>query len=105
MCSECVPSQTHHILTGANIFTSNFFTSKLNAQPEERRYFPKAVKSPCAALVSEDQLSDIQREAHCHCTRKDMAPSTEAVGRISHLPKADGSATFLHGGFAIEASV
>ncbi|KAF4342611.1 RRP46-like protein [Fusarium beomiforme] len=34
-----------------------------------------------------------------------MAPSAEPAAEISHLPKADGSATFSYGGYAVIAAV
>ncbi|CAM1507061.1 Fc.00g067020.m01.CDS01 [Cosmosporella sp. VM-42] len=34
-----------------------------------------------------------------------MSPSTEPTAQLSHLPKADGSATFSYGGYAVVASV
>ncbi|KAJ4207757.1 exosome non-catalytic core subunit rrp46 [Fusarium falciforme] len=34
-----------------------------------------------------------------------MAPSAEPTAELSHLPKADGSATFSYGGYAIVAAV
>ena len=34
-----------------------------------------------------------------------MAPSAEPTADLSHLPKADGSATFSYGGYAVVAVV
>ena len=34
-----------------------------------------------------------------------MAPSAEPTAELSHLLKADGSATFSYGGYAVVASV
>jgi exosome complex component RRP46 len=34
-----------------------------------------------------------------------MAPSAEPTAELSHLPKADGSAAFSYGGYAIVAAV
>lgn len=34
-----------------------------------------------------------------------MAPSAEPAAELSHLSKADGSATFSHGGFTVTAAV
>ena len=34
-----------------------------------------------------------------------MAPSGEPVAELSHLPKADGSATFSYCGYTVTASV
>lgn len=34
-----------------------------------------------------------------------MAPAAEPVAQLSHLPKADGSATFSYCGFTVTAAV
>jgi exosome complex component RRP46 len=34
-----------------------------------------------------------------------MAPSAQAAAELSHLPKADGSATFTYGGYSVISAV